>query len=64
MLNVMYPLLPTYIHAENLEVCKNWCQFATLGGAHAQRGLQYLVCLSGRRSVTTFSATTRDKQVK
>ena len=42
---LMYPLLPTYIHAENLEVCKNWCKFATLGGAHAQRGLQYLfVC--------------------
>ena len=33
-------------------------------GAHAQRGLQYLVCLSVCPSVTTFSATTRNKQVK
>ena len=37
-------------------------------GTHAQRGLQYLVCksvcLSVRLSVTTFSATTRNKAAK
>ena len=33
-------------------------------GAHAQRGLQYLVCKSVRLSVTTFSATTRNKAAK
>ena len=37
-------------------------------GAHAQRGVQYLVCksvrLSVRLSVTTFSATTRNKAAK
>ena len=29
-------------------------------GAHAQRGLQYLVCVSLCLSVTTFSATARN----
>ena len=33
-------------------------------GAHAQRGLQYLVCKSVRLSVTTFSATMRNKAAK
>ena len=33
-------------------------------GAHAQRGLQYLVCVSVCLSVTTFSATTRNKPAK
>ena len=33
-------------------------------GAHSQRGLQYLVCPSVCLSVTTCSATTRNKEVK
>ena len=33
-------------------------------GAHAQRGLQYLVCHSVRLSGTTYSATTRNKAAK
>ena len=33
-------------------------------GAHAQRGLQYLVCVSVCVSVTTFSAATRNETAK
>ena len=38
-----------------------WAFLLTLG-THAQQGLQYSVCLSVCPSVTTFSATTRNKQ--
>ena len=38
-------------------------QLLTLG-AHAQRGLQYMVCKSVRLFGTTYSATTRNKAAK
>ena len=51
----------------SLRVCTSVLTFLTLG-THAQRGLQYLVCLSVRPSicpsVTTFFATTRNEVAK